>query len=175
MCIPTCCRCTTPSANTFLFVFQWLVSGLSLSPSFSFPSPVFNRSCFFFVSYFCFITQLDEHEAQHTINCIEFIALRGDEIVLKTAITLSTFPLFRAAIIYPCVLSAFCLCVFFFFLYLADFFRSRDRRAWYANQDMPVLVWNFIKFNHFVAIEVTKLSRTNTSPWSDAAANYDET
>lgn len=115
MCIPTCCRCTTPSANTFLFVFQWLVSGLSLSPSFSFPPPVFNRSCFFFLSYFCFITQLDEHEAQHTINCIEFIALRGDEIVLKTAITLSTFPLFRAAIIYPCVLSAFCLCVFFFF------------------------------------------------------------
>lgn len=117
MCIPTCCRCTTPSANTFLFVFQWLVSGLSLSPSFSFPPPVFNRSCFFFLSYFCFITQLDEHEAQHTINCIEFIALRGDEIVLKTAITLSTFPLFRAAIIYPCVLSAFCLCVFFFYIF----------------------------------------------------------
>lgn len=40
---------------------------------------------------------------------------------------------------------------------------------------MPVLVLNFIKFNHFVAIEVTKLSRTNTSPWSNVTANYGET
>lgn len=174
MCIPTCCRCTTPSANTFLFVFQWLVSGLSLSPSFSFPPPVFNRSCFFFLSYFCFITQLDEHEAQHTINCIEFIALRGDEIVLKTAITLSTFPLFHGGD-YLSLRAFRFLPVRFFFLYLADFFRSRDRRAWYANRAMPVLVWNFIKFNYFVAIEVTKLSRTYTSPWSNATANYGET
>ena len=29
MCIPACCRCITPSASTFLFIFQWLVSAIS--------------------------------------------------------------------------------------------------------------------------------------------------